>query len=189
MCKEEFRVGVLKGTTTREEAKRISRTFLTRSGGWDREQDIEPVVVLIDSHDQGINQLVQSTDPAQPLDAYLADREILLALRNRLAKRDAEGAGRLIVSKDYFTFEPYAIGLQPGQRDLRFIANSVLGELFRWNNPRQTGDHIFTELRRYFPGKKFNQSLQDLYRLQRLPVGSPFVDAPRRRDCSSFPGG
>ena len=169
----DFRVGVLMDTTTDEDALKIVRKFHGRSQVHDLMESGKPVVLRVSSHDEGLERLIHPSNDDQRFDAYLADREILLALRNRLATADKQAAGKLVISRDYFTFEPYAIGIEPRRYELRFVANSVLSEMFDWDSPGHAKSHIFSLLREYFPGKKFNKSLTDLYRIQRLPVGNP----------------
>ena len=161
---DEFKIGYLKDTTTEEEAQKIVREFQRRQDDSVRPGVRAIKVVPFDDHFTGLDQMLD-----HELDAYLADREILLALRQRALK---EHKIDLIVSHDYFSVEPYAIGLRPGKSDLRFITNSVLSEMFDWNRSDGGGVHIFDVLRHSFPGKKFSKSLQDLFRIQRLSVGS-----------------
>lgn len=161
---DEFKIGYLRDTTTEEEAQKIVREFQRR-----QDDSVSPGVraitaVLFDDHVTGLDQMLD-----HKFDAYLADREILLALRQRALR---EHNIDLIVSNEYFSVEPYAIGLRPGKSDLRFIANSVLSEMFDWNRSDGDGVHIFDVLRHSFPGKKFSKSLEDMFRIQRLSVGS-----------------
>ena len=162
--KSVFKIGYLKDTTTEDEARKIVRDIQRRQDDFVQQGVLTIKGVPFDDHISGLNEILN-----HELDAYLADREILLALRQRAIK---EHKIDLVVSHDYFSVEPYAIGLRPGTSDLRFITNSVLSEMFDWNRSDGDGVHIFDVLRHSFPGKKFSKSLEDMFRIQRLSVGS-----------------
>lgn len=178
-----FRVGVLKDTTTEKKAKDIIYDFRngTRIEAW---QDLEVEVEDVDNHYVGLEKLL-----GRHLEAYVADREILLAMKQRaeLSAVNQRSGGssnvNLIVSRDYFTVEHYAIMLGRGKLELRFIANQVLSQMFNWNYPTPGRVQIFDVLRQSFPGKKFSKSLEDMFRLQRVDEGSQLLPRPKRVDC------
>jgi polar amino acid transport system substrate-binding protein len=169
-----FRVGVLKGTTTEGEIERIIRHF--QDFGLNEITEIK--VVRYDDHYQGLDQLVN-----HEIEAYLADREILLALKQRQNEKK-DSSVDLKVSQEYFSLEPYAIALHRGNWDLRYIANSVLSEMFGGNSPGDNKMHIFDLLRQSFPGKKFSKSLEYMFLIQRLSVGVRLDNEPlEKADC------
>lgn len=176
-----FRIGVLEGTTTREEMDRIVKKLRKTSNEplWRKVNRTEPVVVS--SHLHGREFLLDGK-----IHAYLADREILLELNQIPTKQedtDRPDKVDLVVSKAYLTVEPYAIGIHRDARELQFVANTVLSEMFEWNLPRDGHTHIFEVLSRQFPGKKFTKSLADMFRIQRLQLGRRLVDFPNPVDC------
>lgn len=93
---------------------------------------------------------------------------------------------KLIVLRDYFTVEPYAIGIKLGATNLRYVADKVLNEMYTWN-PASGTSEIYTILQRSFPGKKFSKSIENMFRLQRVSVGKRVADEflPRipRAEC------
>ena len=82
---------------------------------------------------------------------------------------------KLIVLRDYFTVEPYAIGIRLGATNLRYVADKVLNEMFAWNTESGTSE-IYTILQRSFPGKKFSKSIENMFRLQLVSVGKRVAD-------------
>lgn len=111
--------------------------------------------------------------------AYIADREILIALRDSLGRTD----GNLKISRNYFSYEPYALGIALGDSELRFIANTVLSDLFTEDKKRKEMP-IFDELRTYFPGSNFSKPMVDMYSRQRLQAGTPLVPPAQKPQCS-----
>ncbi len=65
------------------------------------------------------------------------------------------GTTDIVVSEDYCTLEPYAIGIEIGNSELRYVANSVLSELYDLDPPGKEHGHIFTVLSSNFPRKRF----------------------------------
>jgi hypothetical protein len=94
------------------------------------------------------------------INLYIADREILLAL-SRQARKEKQ---QLIVSKNYYTIEPYALFIRTDDHQLRYVANLTLSEVFK-KDIHRIFDHNF-------PGKRMNDSLLQLFRLQQLLRGS-----------------
>jgi len=169
-------IGGLKDTTTEEEVRKIMFQFQSRQGVFDPQRLGAAEEVEVDDHYQGLNLLLD-----KKLDGYLADREILLALKH---KAEVEGGAQLVVSRNYFTVEPYALGLGRGNWDLRYVADSVLSELFDWNRSGVYGVSIFDVLKQNFPGKRFSKSLENMFRLQRLGVGTRLAGPLKKVQCS-----
>ncbi len=168
-------IGVLKDTTIEEEFRKIMFQFQGRQEVFDPQRLGVAQEVEVEDHYQGLNLLLDNK-----LDGYLADREILLALKH---KAEVERDVHLQVSRDYFTVEPYAIGLRRGNWDLRYIADSVLSELFDWNRTDSNGLSIFNVLKQNFPGKRFSKSLEDMFRLQRLGMGTRLAGPLKKVQC------
>ncbi len=148
----KMRVGVLKGTTTENAVRTIldlqtdidrarTRTFKINS----------EAVIHLDSLDAFEDKKI---------DLYIADREILLFLSRMAAQRKIP----LVVSKKYYTIEPYALFLRTDDHQLRYIANLTLSDIFKQDIHRIFRDN--------FPNKRMNDSLRQLFRLQQLLRGS-----------------
>jgi ABC-type amino acid transport substrate-binding protein len=150
------RVGVLKGTTT----KGAIRTILDRQSDVDRSRIRDFEIYEADTH---LDCLAAFLD--DKINLYMADREILLSL-SRMAMQKKQS---LIVSNNYYTIEPYALFLRTDDHKLRYIANLTLSEVFK--------EDIHQIFRDNFPGKRMNDSLRQLFRLQQLLQGSdPLAD-------------
>lgn len=104
------KIGVLGGTTT-EEA--LANTL--------KDQKIQAEVVPAKSHDEGLATLENGAT-----DAYFADRTIL---RYRLAAR--KSPVKLLLSENYLTIEPYALGLPLGETGFRLAVDRSLSKLYR----------------------------------------------------------
>lgn len=147
---QELKVGVLKGTTTEHQIREIlekqTDLDLGRFDGFKRED--------LQSHGDVLPAFRKGT-----INLYIADREILLAL----IREGSEEKQRLIVSRNYYSIEPYALFLRVDDSELRYIANLTLSEIYKSDIQR-----IFAS---NFPGKRMNDSLLQLYRLQQLLRG------------------
>jgi ABC-type amino acid transport substrate-binding protein len=154
-------IGVLKGTTT----ENAVRTILNRQSDIDRERLKTFNLVDMDTHLKSLEAFKNGA-----IDLYMADREILLSL-NRLAIQNKQ---RLIVSRNYYTVEPYALFLRLDDHDLRYIANVTLSEIFR-----KDIHQIFLD---NFKNKRMNDSLRQLFRLQQLLQG---VNPLPKRDADT----
>lgn len=104
------KIGVLGGTTT-EEALKNSLA----------EQKIKAEIVPAKSHDEGLAALESGST-----DAYFADRTIL---RYRLAVRNSPV--KLLLSDNYLTIEPYALGVPLGESAFRLAVDRSLSKLYR----------------------------------------------------------
>jgi polar amino acid transport system substrate-binding protein/glutamate/aspartate transport system substrate-binding protein len=106
----------------------------------------------------------------EQIDAYFADREILLAL-TKIARSDFKL--ELEVSSEYLSYEPYALFTRRDAAGLLFLANRTLVELFK-----RSDDSIEAIFARHFEGKRMSPSLRELFRLQQIPVGRDPLHAP-----------
>lgn len=104
------KIGVLAGTTT-EEALRNTL----------KDQKLTADVIPAASHDEGLAALENGST-----DAYFADRTIL---RYRLAAR--KSPVKLLLSENYLTVEPYALGLPLGETTFRLAVDRSLSKLYR----------------------------------------------------------
>ena len=176
---EGFRLGVLKGTTTEDAAREIFRSHRIGEGK-SGEAAISPVVAQVTDHLSGLEKLRD-----EEIDVYLADREILLALQRRPASSEQKKKEvKLAVSNRYFTVEPYALGIEAGNRELRFVANQVLSELYDWESGKQPSMGIFSIMNSTFDNRLYSKSLEYLYRIQRLPSGIQLIKPHTKKDCS-----
>lgn len=148
----KINVGVLKGTTTENEVRKIldRQTDIDRSLSKDFSK-----IIQVDTHLDGLKQFLE-----EKINLYIADREILLALSRRAGKKNQQ----LIVSKNYYTIEPYALFTRADDHELRYIANMTLSEIFKTD--------IQLIFNKNFPGKRMNESLRQIFRLQQLLHGS-----------------
>ena len=169
-------VGVLGNTTSETEAKRILENLERTHDNFGLPESRQVKLVTVDNHYEGLRQLKAGT-----IKAYLADREILLELQQK--DIGDKNPTKLVVSKDYYSVEPYAIGVNIGAAELRFIANSVLSELYNWDLHGNQREHIFTVLSRNFPRKRFSKSLESLFRLQRVTKGQPIIEPVKKAEC------
>ena len=213
-------VGVLGKTTSEAEARRILENLERTHDNFGLPPSRQVALRTVESHYEGFLQLKSGQ-----IQAYLADREILLALQpkkiadveqalkhmtaakadkkkpadaeaGKKKRTDAEpgeknGAdtkpAKLVVSDDYYSVEPYAIGIHSGNVELRYIANSVLSELYNWDLLGNQREHIFTVLSRNFPRKRFSKTLESLFRLQRLSKGQPIPAPDKTVPCLGVP--
>ena len=145
------RVGVLKGTTTKGAIRKIL----------DRQTDVDRSRILdFEIYEAGTHLDCLAAFREDKINLYMADREILLSL-SRMAMQEKTS---LIVSNNYYTIEPYALFLRTDDHKLRYIANLTLSEVFK--------EDIHQIFRDNFPGKRMNDSLRQLFRLQQLLRGS-----------------
>ena len=107
-------------------------------------------LVTVDSHDEGLRQVLDGD-----LDAYFADRAILLGLA--LA---SDRVNDLVVGERLYSHEPYGLALAKGDEEFRLLVDRSLSRLYRTLAITQ----IFA---RYFgtPGP----GILALYQMQALP--------------------
>ncbi len=103
------RVGVLAGTTT----ERVLRESLEALG-------LKATVVTASDHNAGIDLLSENR-----IDAYFADRAIIAAI---LAEGGRPG---FQLSKQYFSYETYALALPRDDGAFRLLVDRTLARLFR----------------------------------------------------------
>lgn len=135
------RIGVLAGTT----AERALRERV--AGGALSAQLVEAA-----THQDGLAALT-----AGLTDAYAADLEILVALRGQAADPDA-----LAIADQTLTLESYALGVRPGARALRLLADRTIAELAR------TG-RLIAMAERHFPGRRPGDAFVAMTLLNALP--------------------
>ncbi|MDT8345368.1 MAG: transporter substrate-binding domain-containing protein, partial [Thermohalobaculum sp.] len=117
----------LSGAAVREAlgGKRLGVRVSTTAESWLREGPIGKIdgveIVPIDDHAKGIAGVADGS-----LDAYFADKAILAGV---LAT--AENRGKLAVSRNTFTFEPYALAIPRGDEDLRLVLDRALSHIYR----------------------------------------------------------
>lgn len=135
-------IGVLAGTTTEQEL----RNTLTAAG-------INATVKAAATHAEGLAML-----DSGKVSAYFADRTILWVLR-----ANSKTPGNLLLADQFFTVEPYALGLQRGDDDFRYEIDRALSGIYRSGEVEQILTHAF--------GDQFKPSptLQALYILAPIP--------------------
>ena len=135
------KIGVHAGTTT-ETALRNTLA----------ENNMEAEVVTVPDHQDGVTRLENGE-----ISAYFADRAILVFLL-----LGSEAPKDLIISKDYFTREPYALALARDDDDFRFLVDRTLARLYR----SEVVEKIFA---RNFGNGKPSDILRALYIINSLP--------------------
>ena len=103
------RVGVLEGTTT----ERTLRTSLDELG-------LKATVVPVNDHRTGFDMLSEDR-----IDAYFADRGIILAIVQEGGRPGFE------VSRQYFSYETYALALPRDDGAFRLLVDRTLARLYR----------------------------------------------------------
>jgi len=102
-------VAVIRGTTTHA----AIRDYITNN-------DFKITLRMISTHNEGMELL-----DAKKVDGYASDRTMLVGQVVRSADRS-----RYSISRDVFSFEPYALMLARGDTDFRLIADRALAKLF-----------------------------------------------------------
>ena len=103
-------VAVIRGTTTHA----AMRDFITSN-------DFKITLRIITTHDEGMELL-----NAGKVDGYASDRTMLVGQVVR-----SEDRSRYSISRDVFSFEPYALMLARGDTDFRLVADRALAKLYR----------------------------------------------------------
>ncbi len=78
-------------------------------------------LVLVESHDEGFRQVAEGD-----LDAYFADRAILLGL-----VMASEDPADFLIGERLYTHEPYGLALAKGDEDFRLLVDRSLSRLYR----------------------------------------------------------
>lgn len=135
-------IGVLAGTTTEQEL----RDTLKAAG-------INATIRTSATHAEGL-EMLDSGNVA----AYFADRTILWALR-----ANSNDQGNLLLADQFFTVEPYALGLPRGDDDFRYEIDRALSGIYQSGEVVQILKHAF--------GDQFQMSptLEALYLLAPIP--------------------
>ena len=134
------RVGVLIGTTT----ERLLRRTIDALG-------LNVTVVPVRDHRNGM-QLVQDAE----LDAYIADRGILVAMLRQ------GGRPGFTLSKRYFSYETYALALPRDDSAFRLFVDKTLAALYR-------SGKIKTILARSFGPEPLDGMLEAMFIINSLP--------------------
>jgi glutamate/aspartate transport system substrate-binding protein len=116
--------------------------------------DIDAEVIPVDSTDAGMALLDQ-----KKVDAFAADQVVLIG---QVISRG--GREKYSLSKEIFSFEPFALALPRGDADFQLVADRVLSELNR-------SGAILKIYRRWFGsfGKELPGALTALYQLNSTP--------------------
>ncbi|MGO1117675.1 amino acid ABC transporter substrate-binding protein [Rhodovibrionaceae bacterium A322] len=136
------KIGVRGGTSTQEGLELLLKTL-----------DISATVVPLDSHSTAMAQLKKGE-----ISAYFGDRAIL----GYLVLQQGADAG-LVLSKRYFSYEPYALALQRGDDDFRLSVDRAVSRLFRSPNIGR----IFSAS--FGPAAKPSELMAALYIIGALP--------------------
>ena len=102
-------VAVIRGTTTHE----AIRNYITNN-------DFKITLRMITTHDEGMELLDEGK-----VDGYASDRTMLVGQVVR-----SEDRSRYSISRDVFSFEPYALMLARGDTDFRLVADRALASLY-----------------------------------------------------------
>jgi len=107
---EKKTIAVIKGTTTHETLHKLSEV-----------NEYSFSLRLIENHDNGVALLNDGK-----VDGFATDRAMILG--HILRSGDVS---RYTISKDVFSFEPYAFMLQRGDTDFRLVVDRALASLYR----------------------------------------------------------
>jgi ABC-type amino acid transport substrate-binding protein len=102
-------VAVIRGTTTHA----AIRDFITNN-------DFKITLRMITTHDEGMELL-----NAGKVDGYASDRTMLVGQVVR-----SENRSRYSISRDVFSFEPYALMVSRGDTEFRLVADRALAKLY-----------------------------------------------------------
>jgi ABC-type amino acid transport substrate-binding protein len=103
-------VSVVVGTTTEQAlTERLAKSL------------IDAKVVKVKDHNEGIEALLDGR-----VDAHAGDQLVLIGLA-----KSAKEPGRLALSPEIFSYEPYALMVKRNDADFRLVANRVLARLYR----------------------------------------------------------
>lgn len=172
--KEPVTVGVLGKTTSQDKAKEFFLDHQQRNNNFGFSTPPTVETTTVDNHFKALKLLKEGT-----IDAYVADREILLSLNQKNIQDKGENMD-LVVSENYYSIEPYAIGIVLDNPELRYCVNRVLSQLYDWEQGGYKGIHIFRLLWNNFPRKKFSPTLETLFRFQRIPQGRPIDEEDQK---------
>ncbi len=103
-------IAVIKGTTTDAELRR----FIINN-------EMKITLRIIETHDEGMQLLNE-----QKVDGYASDRAMLIGQVFRASDRS-----RYTITRDVFSFEPYALMLARGDTDFRLVVDRALANIYR----------------------------------------------------------
>ena len=136
------KIGVRAATTTEEALRNTVRDL-----------GINVETVAVEDHHDGLDKLLKNE-----ISAYFADRAILFFLA-----AESGNADKLKLSKQQFTYEPYALALQRGDSDFRLTVDRALSRLYR------SGKIVTVFAGAFGAGAKPSGELRTLYRVSALP--------------------
>jgi ABC-type amino acid transport substrate-binding protein len=134
------KVAVIKGTTTHAA---LSEFIVSN--------EFEIILRIIETHDEGMQLLDEGK-----VDGYASDRAMLIGQVFRSADRS-----RYAITRDVFSFEPYALMLHRGDTDFRLVADRALAKLYGTARIRRLYQNWFG---RY--GEPMSPVLEALYEFQ-----------------------
>ncbi|MBK0399954.1 amino acid ABC transporter substrate-binding protein [Limibaculum sp. M0105] len=146
----------LSGAAVREalSGKRLGVRSNTTAEAWLREGSLAKIegvsITSFDDHSEGLAAVAEGN-----VDAYFADKAILSGV---LAA--ADDGDRFALSRNTFTFEPYALAIPRGDEDLRLVLDRALSHIYR-------SGAIFEIFERHFGKPGPNEVL--FYGLSALP--------------------
>lgn len=135
------KVGVRGGTTTQQGLENTLKGLA-----------IDAQVVPVKDHSEGLSALEKGD-----IQAYFGDRAILVFLAAQSGNQD-----KLRLSSDYFTYEPYALGLPRGDDEFRLVVDQSLSRLYR-------SGAIAKIYNNSFGGMEPSDVIQALYLINGLP--------------------
>lgn len=103
-------IAVIKGTTTDAEL----RNFIINN-------DMKLTLRIIASHEEGMQLLNE-----MKVDGYASDRAMLIGQVFR-----SEDRSQYVITRDVFSFEPYALMLARGDTDFRLVVDRTLANIYR----------------------------------------------------------
>jgi glutamate/aspartate transport system substrate-binding protein len=103
-------IAVIKGTTTDSEL----RNFIVNN-------EMKITIRIIATHDEGMELLNDGR-----VDGYASDRAMLIGQVFR-----SEDRSRYAISRDVFSFEPYAMMLRRGDSEFRLVVDRALANIYR----------------------------------------------------------
>ncbi len=137
------KVAVVEGTTTIETLRERLKAALS-------DAEVLPVATA----QEGLDALVAGT-----VDAFASDQVVLIGL-----VLTSTSDQRFAISKELFSFEPFALAVPRNDADFRLVANAALAQLYRSGEITLIYQRWFTRF-----GKEVPDLLQALYRLNATP--------------------
>ena len=104
------KIGVIKGTTTDTELKKLIRETSTNAE-----------IVLFDSAKESIDALRQ-----KKIDAFSSDQVVLIGIASQ-----EQDPNQFVIKSTVFSFEPFALAVRRNDADFRLVADRVISDLSR----------------------------------------------------------